>query len=115
MAEIGSTPGPSTEPSVLAGSQHRSVLRDLRRGVSAKIPHGPADAADPRLGASAGRAPNDRKASKGSPSLTHLKPREEDAQGALDEYHEYLRLEPFGSMAPAVRQVVEKLEKTLHS
>jgi tetratricopeptide (TPR) repeat protein len=41
--------------------------------------------------------------------------REEDAQGALDEYHEYLRLEPFGSMAPAVRQVVEKLEKSLHS
>jgi hypothetical protein len=41
--------------------------------------------------------------------------REQDAQGALDEYHEYLRLEPFGSMAPAVREVVEKLEKALHS
>jgi len=41
--------------------------------------------------------------------------REEDAQGALHEYHEYLRLEPFGSMAPAVRQVVEELEKALHS
>jgi len=40
--------------------------------------------------------------------------REQDAQGALDEYHEYLRLEPFGSMAPAVRTVVEKLEKALH-
>ncbi len=40
--------------------------------------------------------------------------REQDAQGALDEYHEYLRLEPFGSMAPAVRAVVEKLEKALH-
>lgn len=40
--------------------------------------------------------------------------REQDAQGALDEYHEYLRLEPFGSMAPAVREVVAKLEKALH-
>ncbi len=67
-------------------------------------------------------APHARKAVSAMPDvatphalLGNILLRQEDAQGALDEYHEYLRLEPFGSMAPAVRQVVEKLEKTLHS
>ena len=67
-------------------------------------------------------APHARKAVSAMPDvasphalLGNILLREEDAQGALDEYHEYLRLEPFGSMAPAIRQVVEKLEKALHS
>jgi len=67
-------------------------------------------------------APHARKAVSSMPDvasphalLGNILLRQEDAQGALDEYHEYLRLEPFGSMAPAVRQVVEKLEKSLHS
>jgi tetratricopeptide (TPR) repeat protein len=40
--------------------------------------------------------------------------RERDPQGALDEYQKYLLLDPFGSMAPAVRQVVEKLKEPAH-
>ncbi len=67
-------------------------------------------------------APHARKAVTGMPDaasphalLGNILLRQQDAQGALDEYREYLRLEPFGSMAPAVRQVVEKLEKALHS
>ena len=55
-------------------------------------------------------APHARKAVSSMPDvasphalLGNILLREEDAQGALDEYHEYLRLEPFGSMAPAVR------------
>jgi tetratricopeptide (TPR) repeat protein len=67
-------------------------------------------------------APHARKAVSAMPDvasphalLGNILLREEDARGALDEYHEYLRLEPFGSMAPAIRQVVEKLEKALHS
>jgi tetratricopeptide (TPR) repeat protein len=67
-------------------------------------------------------APHARKAVSSMPEvasphalLGNILLREEDAQGALHEYHEYLRLEPFGSMAPAVRQVVEELEKALHS
>lgn len=66
-------------------------------------------------------APHARKAVAAMPGvasphalLGNILLREENAQGALDEYHEYLRLEPFGSLAPAVREVVEKLEKTLH-
>ena len=66
-------------------------------------------------------APHARKAVSAMPGAASLHAllgnillREQDAQGALDEYHEYLRLEPLGSMAPAVRQVVEKLEKSLH-
>jgi tetratricopeptide (TPR) repeat protein len=66
-------------------------------------------------------APHARKAVSAMPDAASLHAllgnillREQDAQGALDEYHEYLRLEPLGSMAPAVRQVVEKLEKSLH-
>jgi len=67
-------------------------------------------------------APHARKAVSAMPDvasphalLGNILLREQNAQGALDEYHEYLRLEPFGSMAPAVREVVEKLEKALHS
>lgn len=40
--------------------------------------------------------------------------RERNPQGALDEYQEYLRLEPLGSLAPAVRQVVEQLKESTH-
>jgi len=67
-------------------------------------------------------APHARKAVSAMPDvasphalLGNILLRGQDAQGALDEYHEYLRLDPFGAMAPAVRQVVEKLEKALHS
>jgi len=74
------------------------------------------------LGRSKEAAPHARKAVSAMPDvasphalLGNILLREQDAEGALDEYHEYLRLEPFGRMAPAVRQVVEKLEKALHS
>ena len=40
--------------------------------------------------------------------------REGNPQGALDEYQQYLLLDPFGSLAPAVRQVVEKLKEPTH-
>ena len=39
--------------------------------------------------------------------------RKRDNQGALKEFEEYLRLEPNGSMAPAVRGVVDKIQKAL--
>jgi len=65
-------------------------------------------------------APHARKAVSAMPDvasahalLGNILLREQNAPGALDEYHEYLRLEPLGAMAPAVRQVVEKLEKAL--
>ena len=67
-------------------------------------------------------APHARKAVSAMPDIAsphallgNILLREQDAQGALDEYHEYLRLDPFGSMAPAVREVVKKLEQALHS
>jgi tetratricopeptide (TPR) repeat protein len=41
--------------------------------------------------------------------------RERNAQGALHEYQEYLRLDANGSMAPGVRQMVEKLQKATNS
>jgi Flp pilus assembly protein TadD len=40
--------------------------------------------------------------------------REGNPQGALHEYQEYLRLDPNGSMAPGVHQMIEKLQKALH-
>jgi hypothetical protein len=40
--------------------------------------------------------------------------RESNAQGALHEYQEYLRLDPNGAMAPGVRQMIEKIQKALH-
>jgi Tfp pilus assembly protein PilF len=39
--------------------------------------------------------------------------KQRDGAGALHEYKEYLRLEPGGAMATAVREQVEKLEKAL--
>ncbi len=39
--------------------------------------------------------------------------RKRDAQGALREFQEYLRLDPNGSMAPAVRDIVAKIQKAL--
>jgi tetratricopeptide (TPR) repeat protein len=36
-----------------------------------------------------------------------------DAAGALHEYQEYLRIEPQGTMAPQVRDMVDKLQKAL--
>ena len=40
--------------------------------------------------------------------------RERNAQGALQEYQEYLRLDPNGPMAPGVRQMIEKIQEALH-
>lgn len=39
--------------------------------------------------------------------------RKKDAQGALREFQEYLRLDPNGSMAPAVRDIVAKIQNAL--
>jgi tetratricopeptide (TPR) repeat protein len=66
-------------------------------------------------------APHARKAVAGMPDvagphalLGNILLRERNPQGALHEYQEYLRLDPNGSMAPGVRQMIEKLQKALH-
>jgi len=64
-------------------------------------------------------APHVRKAVSGMPDvasphvlLGNVLLRENNPRGALDEYQEYLRLDPRGLMAPAVRQMIEKIQKT---
>jgi len=66
-------------------------------------------------------APHARKALAGMPDvagphalLGNILLRERNPQGALLEYQEYLRLDPDGSMAPGVRQMIEKLQKAVH-
>jgi tetratricopeptide (TPR) repeat protein len=66
-------------------------------------------------------APHARKAVAGMPDvagphalLGNIFLRERNPQGALQEYQEYLRLDPDGSMASGVRQMIEKLQKALH-
>ena len=39
--------------------------------------------------------------------------KKKDAPGALHEFQEYLRLDPNGSMAPAVRDIIDKIQKAL--
>jgi len=43
--------------------------------------------------------------------LANIKLKLRDAPGALHEYQEYLRIEPQGTMAPQVRDMVDKLQK----
>ena len=64
-------------------------------------------------------APHVRKAVSGMPDvasphvlLGNVLLRENNPRGALDEYQEYLRLDPRGLMAPGVRQMIEKIQKT---
>jgi tetratricopeptide (TPR) repeat protein len=64
-------------------------------------------------------APHVRKAVSGMPDvasphvlLGNVLLRENNARGALNEYQEYLRLEPDGLMAPGVRQMIEKIQKS---
>jgi len=45
--------------------------------------------------------------------LANIRLKQRDAPGALHEYQEYLRLEPQGTMAPQVRDMVDKLQKAL--
>ena len=66
-------------------------------------------------------APHARKAVAGMPDvagphalLGNVFLRERNAQSALYEYQEYLRLDPNGSMALGVRQMIERLQKALH-
>ena len=66
-------------------------------------------------------APHARRAVAGMPDLApahallgNVMLRESNAQGALHEYQEYLRLDPNGSMAPGVRQMIEKIQRALH-
>lgn len=66
-------------------------------------------------------APHARQAVAGMPDLApahallgNVMLRESNAQGALHEYQEYLRLDPNGTMAPNVRQMIEKIQKALH-
>jgi tetratricopeptide (TPR) repeat protein len=67
-------------------------------------------------------APHVRKAVSGMPDvasphvlLGNVLLRENNSQGALHEYQEYLRLEPDGLMAPGVRQMIEKIQKAPRS
>jgi Flp pilus assembly protein TadD len=45
--------------------------------------------------------------------LANIRLKLRDAAGALHEYQEYLRIEPQGSMAPQVRDMIEKIQKVL--
>ena len=45
--------------------------------------------------------------------LANIRLKLRDATGALHEYQEYLRIEPQGSMAPQVREMIEKIQKAL--
>jgi hypothetical protein len=45
--------------------------------------------------------------------LANIRLKQRDGAGALHEYQEYLRIEPAGTMAPQVRDMVEKLQKAL--
>jgi Flp pilus assembly protein TadD len=67
-------------------------------------------------------APHARKAVSLTPDLAsphvllgNILLRERNAQGAMYEYQEYLRLDPNGSMAQGVRDMVEKLQKATGS
>jgi tetratricopeptide (TPR) repeat protein len=67
-------------------------------------------------------APHVRAAVSGMPDvasphvlLGNVLLRENNPQGALNEYQEYLRLDPNGLMAPGVRQMVEKIQKNPRS
>ena len=40
--------------------------------------------------------------------------KQRNAAGALEQYQEYLRLEPNGAMAPSVQNLVNKIQKALH-
>jgi tetratricopeptide (TPR) repeat protein len=64
-------------------------------------------------------APHIRKAVSGMPDVAsphvlmgNVLLRENSPQEALHEYQEYLRLDPNGLMAPGVRQMIEKIEKS---
>ena len=39
--------------------------------------------------------------------------RKRDARGALQEFNEYLKLDPQGPFAPAAREMVARIEKAL--
>ena len=65
-------------------------------------------------------APHVRKAVSGMPDvasphvlLGNVMLRENNPQGALSEYQEYLRLDPKGLMAPGVHQMIEKIQRSL--
>jgi Tfp pilus assembly protein PilF len=45
--------------------------------------------------------------------LANIRLKQRDAAGALHEYQEYLRIEPQGSMAPQVRDMVDKIQNAL--
>ena len=45
--------------------------------------------------------------------LANIRLKQRDGAGALDEYQEYLRIEPQGTMAPQVRDMVDRLQKAL--
>jgi Tetratricopeptide repeat len=45
--------------------------------------------------------------------LANIRLKQRDAPGALHEYQEYLRIEPQGTMAPQVRDMVDKIQKAL--
>jgi regulator of sirC expression with transglutaminase-like and TPR domain len=39
--------------------------------------------------------------------------RQEDPEAALTEFQEYLRLDPQGSLAPSVKQIIAQLKQAL--
>jgi tetratricopeptide (TPR) repeat protein len=62
-----------------------------------------------------------QKASTSMPSLASVHVllgniclKKRDASGALREYEEYLKLDPQGAMAPQVKELIQKLQKSTH-